>query len=128
LFLIAVAFGLVNLLLEFDRGDAERGALLVRFLRLERSVDLFVLIVLISLAGFLLLYPVRVRRNVAIWLWGFLLYSSSRWAGLLLNNRFLQLTRELNIAMLAVSLGCLIGWSLMLDREGEKEIMVTGHF
>jgi len=30
--------------------------------------------------------------------------------------------------MLAASLGCLIGWSLMLEREGEKEIVVIGHF
>lgn len=124
LFLIAVAFALVNLLLEFDRGDPERGALLVDFLRMERSVDLVTFVVLILVAGFLLWFPVRARRNVAVWLGGFLLYSFSRWAGLLLNNRFRQLNHELNVAMLAVSLGCLIGWSLMLTREGEKEIVV----
>ena len=124
LFLIVVAFGLINLLLAFDRGDQERGALLVGFLRMERSVDLVTFVVLILVAGFLLWFPVRTRRNVAVWLGGFLLYSFSRWAGLLLNNRFGQRTHELNVAMLAVSLGCLIGWSLMLTREGEKEIVV----
>jgi hypothetical protein len=127
-FLIAVAFGLVNLPLEFDRGDPERGPLLVRFLRLERSVDLVNFAVLILVAGFLLWFPVRARRNVAVWLGGFLLYSFSRWAGLLLNNRFRQLTHELNVAMLAASLACWIGWSLMLNREGENEIVVTGPF
>ena len=126
-FSIAVAFGLVNLLLEFDGADPERGALLVRFLRMERSMDLVTFVVLILIAGFLLWFPVRARRNVAVWLGGFLLYSFSRWAGLLLNNRFRQLTHELNVAMLAVSLGCVIGWTVMLKRAGEKEVVVTGH-
>jgi hypothetical protein len=128
LFAIAVACGLINLLLEFEGADWKRGAPLVRLLRLERSVNLFAFIALISIAGFLLLFPVRVRRNVVIWLGGFLLYSFSRWAGLLLTNRFPQVTHELSVAMLAASLGCLIGWSLMLEREGEKEIVVIGHF
>src|SRR5215471_13626894 len=62
LFSIAVAFGLVNLLLEFDGAERRRGALLVGFLRLERSVDLFAFIVLILIAVFLLCFPVRARR------------------------------------------------------------------
>ena len=121
LFAVAIACGLVNLRLEFQGADRTRGALLVSFLRLERSADLFAFIALISITGFLLLFPVRVRRNVVIWLGGGLLYSFSRWAGLLLTNRFPQLTHELSVAMLAASLGCLIGWSLMLEREGEKD-------
>jgi len=115
------------LLLEFDGADRKQGAFLVGFLRIERSVDLFAFIALISIAGFLLLFPVRVRRNVVIWLGGGLLYSFSRWAGLLLTNRFPQLTHELSIAMLAASLACVVGWSLLLKRTGEKEIVVTGH-
>ena len=58
------------LLLEFDGADRKQGAFLVGFLRIERSVDLFAFIALISIAGFLLLVPVRVRRNVVIWLGG----------------------------------------------------------
>jgi len=73
---------------------------------------------------FFALVPVRTRRNVAVWLGGFLLYSVSRWTGLLLTNRFPQLTHELSVAMLAASLACFIGWSLMLNRGGEKEIVV----
>jgi hypothetical protein len=119
LFSIAVAFGLVNLLLEFEGADGERGVLLVRFLRFERSVDLVSFVVLILIAGFLLWFPVRVRRNVGVWLGGFLLYSFSRWAGLLLTNRFPQLTHELSVGMLGVSLACMIGWSVMVTRAGE---------
>ena len=127
LFSIAVAFGLINLLLEFGAADRKRGAFLVSFLRIERSVDLVTFIVLILIAGFLLWFPVRARRNVAIWLGGFLLYSFSRWTGLLLTNRFPQFTHELNVALQAASLACLVGWSLLLKRDGEKEIVVTAH-
>jgi hypothetical protein len=121
-YLFSVAAGFY-LLLVFDGADRKRGALLVGFLRLERSLDLFAFIVLISIAGFLLWFPVRVRRNVAVWLGGFLLYSFSRWTGLLLTNRFPQLTHELSVAMLGASLACVFGWSLMLTREGENEII-----
>jgi hypothetical protein len=128
LFAVAIACGLGNLRLGFEGADRNRGALLVSFLRLERSVDLFAFIALMSITGFLLLFPVRVRRNLAIWLGGLLLYSFSRWTGLLLTNAFPQLTHELSIAMLAASLACWIGWSLMLNRKGEVEIVVTGPF
>ena len=93
-------------------------------MRLERSVDLFALIILILMAAFWLRFPVRARRNLAVWFGGFLLYSVSRGTGLLLTNRFPQLTHALSVATLAASLACLIGWSLMLTREGEKEIVV----
>jgi hypothetical protein len=127
LFSVAAGFGLVNLLLEFEGADRKRGAFLVNFLRAERSVDLVAFIVLILIAGFLLWFPVRARRNVAVWLGGFLLYSFSRWTGLLLTNRYPQFTHELYVVMQAASLACLVGWSLLLKRAGEKEIVVTGH-
>lgn len=124
LFLIAAVFGLITLLFQSDDADRLRGALLVRLLRLERSVDLVAFGVLILIAGLLLRFPVRARRNVAIWMGGFLLYFVSRWVGLLLANSFPQLIDELSVAMLAASLACFIGWSLMLKREGEKEIVI----
>jgi hypothetical protein len=119
LFAIDVAFGLINLLLELEGANRRQGALLGSFLKLERSVDLFALMVLISIAGFLLWFPVRVRRNVAIGLGGILLYWSSRWMGLLLLIFFPRLTHELGVAMLAASLAYLIGWSVMLKPAGE---------
>jgi hypothetical protein len=76
LFAIAVACELINLLLEFDGADLKRGALLASFLRLERSVDLFAFFALISIAGFLLLFPVRVRPKCRHLAWGDFLLSS----------------------------------------------------
>jgi hypothetical protein len=124
LFSIDIVFGLANLVLEFHGSAGRPRGALLRVMRLERSVDLFAFILLALMAGFWLRFPVRARRNVAVWLGGFLPYRGSRWTGLLLANRFPQLTHELSVAVFAVSLACFIGWSLMLKREGEEEIVV----
>jgi hypothetical protein len=131
LFLLAVGIGLVNLLLD---AGAESGAypFLDRFLRLERSVDLVAFILLIVMSGFLLWFPVRAHRNAVYWFAGFMIYSFCRWTDLLLAKLWPpklwpQFNQDLNVVMLAVSLACLAGWTLLLRPEGEKETVVTGH-
>jgi hypothetical protein len=127
LFAIAVATGLVNLLLEVAPATAKRNAFYVGFLGLERSMDLIAFIVLLLISGFLLWFPVRARRNVALWLGGFMIYSFSRWTGLLLGAVWPQLTNKLSVGMLTVSLICTVAWSALLKKAGEKETVVTGH-
>ncbi|HEY7338514.1 MAG TPA: hypothetical protein VH639_26745 [Bryobacteraceae bacterium] len=127
LFSIAVAIGLVNLLFEVAPATAKRNAFYVGFLGLERSMDLVAFIVLILISGFLLWFPVRARRNVALWLGGFMIYSFSRWTGLLLSALWPWLTHPSSVAMLAISLICTVGWIVLLKKAGEKETVVTGH-
>jgi hypothetical protein len=123
LFTLAVGIGLVNLLL--DAGAAN--SFLVRFLRLERTVDLVALILLIVMSGFLLWFPVRARRNTVYWFAGFMIYSFFRWTGLLLNNLWPQSSQNFSVVMLTVGLVCMAGWAILLKPEGEKETVVTGH-
>lgn len=130
-FSLAVAIGLVNLLLDAGAASGVNG-LLKPFLRLERSVDLVALILLIVMSGFLLWFPVRAHRNAVYCLAGFMLYSFCRWTGLLLANLWPpnlwpQFNQNLNVALLTVTLVCLAGWTLMLKPEGEKKTVVTGH-
>jgi hypothetical protein len=126
LFSLAVGIGLLNLLL--DAGAASgANSFLVRFLRLERSVDLVALILLIVMGGFLLWFPVRARRNAVYCLAGFMMYSFFRWTGLLLNNLWPQSSQNFSVVMLTVSLVCTVGWTVLLKPEGEKETVVTGH-
>jgi hypothetical protein len=125
-FSLAVGIGLVNLLL--DAGAASgKNSFLILFLRLERSLDLVAFILLIVMSGFLLWFPVRVRRNAVYWFAGFMIYSFFRWTGLLLNNLWPNFSQNFSIVMLTVSLVCLAGWTLLLKPEGEKETVVTGH-
>jgi hypothetical protein len=126
LFSVAVVIGLVNLLL--DSGAASGPyPLLARFLRLERSVDLVALVLLIVMSGFLLWFPVRAHRNAVYWLGGFMIYSFFRWTGLLLNNLWPQFNQNFSVVMLTVALVCVAGWTLLLKPEGEKETVVPGH-
>ena len=127
LFFAAAAISAMGLFPDVGVSD-NRYPILLIFLRSERSVDLVTLVVLILMSGFLLWFPVRVRRNVAFCLGGFVLYSFQRWTGLLLISLLgPQSARLLSPWMLAASLACLLGWTLTLRREGESRIMVTGH-
>jgi hypothetical protein len=125
-FSLAVGIGLVNLLLDVGAASGDN-SLLIRFLRLERSVDLVAFVLLIVMSGFLLWFPVRAHRNAVYWLAGFMMYEFFRWTGLLLGNIWPQFNQNLNVAMLTVTLVCLAGWTLLLRPEGEKETVVTGH-
>ena len=97
------------------------------FLRFERSVDLFTLVVLLVIAGFLLWFPVRTRRNVALCLAGFVFYSLERWTGLLLINLWPDWVRPISVTMLGFSFVCLAAGIVFLRRSGETHSTVTGH-
>ncbi len=98
-----------------------------RFLAFERSMDLTVMVVLLLMSVFLLWFPVRTRRNAAVCIAGFVLYSSQRWVGLLLIDLWPDYTRQFSTAMLCVSLACLIAWVILLRRDGETTTVQTGH-
>ena len=96
------------------------------FIAFERSMDLMVMVALLLMAGFLLWYPVRMRRNAALCIAGFVLYSFQRWAGLLMEALWPPMLRGISTGMLCLSLVLLIFWSLALRREGERVNAVTG--
>jgi hypothetical protein len=126
-FSVAVGIGLVNLLLDASAASGAYSFLLIRFLRVERSVDLVAFILLIVMSGFLLWFPVRASRNAVYWFAGFMMYELFRWTGLLLTNLWPKSNQNFSVVMLAVTLVCLAGWTLLLKPEGEKETVVTGH-
>jgi hypothetical protein len=99
-----------------------------RFLTLERTMDFMVLMFLLLISGFMVWFPVKVRRNIVVYITGFVVFHASRSFGLLLTNLLPQAdSKPLSIAMLAVSLACLLVWMIGLQREGEHVTTVTGH-
>jgi hypothetical protein len=116
-FCLAIPISLANLLL--DAGVAANcDPILFDFLKLERTVNLTLgLVISVVLFGF----PMLARRNVVFWLGGFMMYSLSRWAGLLLTNFQPHYTRGWSVGMQAVSLACLVGWTILLNAAGEQE-------
>jgi hypothetical protein len=116
-FCLAIPVSLANLLL--DAGVAANcDPILFEFLKLERTVNLILgLVISVVLFGF----PMMARRNVIVWLGGFMMYSLSRWAGLLLTNLQPHYARGWSVGMQIVSLACLAGWTILLTSAGEEE-------
>ncbi|MBV8847560.1 MAG: hypothetical protein JO307_32515 [Bryobacterales bacterium] len=125
-FLIAILAGLANFFINTG-ASAGRDKYPTEFVRLEDTLDLVTLVVVVLIAGFLLWFPVRCSRNVAFCLGGFVWYSFQRWAGLVFTSYLPESTHTFSIAMLSASLLCLAVWATALRRTGEVSIIVTGH-
>jgi hypothetical protein len=99
-----------------------------RFLTFERTIDLAILLFLLLMSGFLLWFPVKTKRNIVVYITGFVLFYSSRSLGLLLVNLLpLAYFRMLSTVLLAFSLGCLLLWLLGLRKESQDVVAITGH-
>jgi hypothetical protein len=125
LFALAVLAGLANFF--YTGYFAAHGDYPTGFLRFEGTVDLVTLVVLVLITGFLLWFPVRSTRNVALCLGGFVFYSFQRWIGLVFTAIWPLWTHGFSIAMLAASFACLALWAVALREDGEARSVVTGH-
>jgi len=106
----------------------QRSAWVFRFFRFERTMNATLVVFLLLIGGFMAWFPVRLKRNVTLYIGGFVLYFLSRSFGLLLMN-VLPL-RDSNVvanAMLATGGACLLLWLFALREPGEMATMVVGH-
>ncbi len=104
-----------------------RSFVLHRFLATERTMDLMVLAFLLLISLFLLWFPVRVKRNVVVYILGFVGFYTTRAAGLLLVNRLPQdYLQPMSGFLLACSLGCLLIWLFGLRTESKDVMTITG--
>ena len=104
-----------------------RSRILYYFLAFERTMDSAVALFLFFASAFMLWFPVRIPKNVAVFIGGFVTYFITRWAGLLTIGVRRALVNDLDVAMMSLSLVCLIAWALLLRPEGERVSTVTGH-
>ncbi len=99
-----------------------------RFITLDRTLSLMVLVFLLLISGFLIWFPVKVKRNVMVYITGFVVFYSSRSIGLLLANLLPRADyQRMSVVLLGFSLLCLLLWVIGLRQEGEEETTVTGH-
>jgi len=124
--LAAISVAAVGLLLEpaTPRGQ---NPLVHSLQAIEGAVDSMVLAFLVAAVLFLLWFPVKVRRNLAVCIGGFVFYWFQRWAILLLLNRNPAHYTTLGEVSLVLQLGCLVLWMLTIRPEGEIVTTVTGH-
>jgi hypothetical protein len=100
--------------------------LLQHFYTLERTIYSTLLSYLLAVSAFMAWFPVRIRRNVAIYIGGFVAFFASHAAQMLLLNRTNRSAAWLGTITLTVSLACVAAWIVGI-RAGAKETMtVTG--
>jgi hypothetical protein len=96
----------------------------------EQTMDSTIAIFLILISLFMAWFPVKLRRNVIIYISGFIVWSLTRSAAAHLANQFPQnliAVRIISLVQMCIGLGCLLLWLGGLQREGETRTAVVGH-
>jgi hypothetical protein len=98
-----------------------------RFATFERSMNIVILMFLLLISVLLLWFPIRVRRNIVVYISGFVLFSASRSFGLLLYNLRPQDARLTSTILLGLTLLCLLIWIVGIEPEGELATATPGY-
>src|SRR6185503_8606428 len=99
-----------------------------RFATFERSMNFVILIFLLLISILLLWFPIKVRRNIVVYISGFVLFHASRSFGvLLINLRPQEATRLISTVLLGLTLLCLLIWIVGIRPEGERVTATSGY-
>ena len=124
---VAAAVTLAGVTLD---ATVQRGqyAAIQRFWTFERSMNFVILIFLLLISILLLWFPIKVRRNIVVYISGFLLFAAARSFGLLLANLLPQeFTVLVSTILLALTLLCLLIWIVGIRPEGERATATPGY-
>jgi hypothetical protein len=125
----AGAFPLIGLLLDHSAA-AGTHPYIRTFFSFEQTIDGMMAMFLILISLFMTWFPVRMRRNVIVYIGGFIAWTLSRAALAYViphwfNNRQMRVAG--NIIQMGVDMVCLLAWLLELKSEGESRTAVVGH-
>ena len=104
-----------------------RSAFLHEILAMLRAVDSGLLAYLFLIIGFMAWFPVRMRRNVALLLVGFVPFFLGEWVAFLGNNLSAAYGDFGDLFELMVQTVCAVSWAMLLNRAGEQTETITGH-
>jgi hypothetical protein len=90
-------------------------------------MNLWMLLFLIIIVLFMVWFPVRLKRNSALYIGGFGLYFLTRTMAMLFYNFAPRSRDAVDHALLAASIGCLLVWLFALTPKGEEITTVVGH-
>ncbi len=93
----------------------------------EGVVDSTQLLFLCAMAAFLAWFPVEIRRNLVVYISGFLVYFAARWFVLVLFLRRTAHSEWLNVGLYAIILVCIGFWIQAMQTAGEDQKTTTGH-
>lgn len=125
----AAIFPLIQLWLK-HAGAAGVHPYIRAFFLFEQTMDATMAIFLIIISVFMAYFPVRMRRNVIVYISGFIVWSLSRSALVYIVNQWFnykKINAVSNIVGMCVEVGCLTFWLIDLRQEGENRTAVVGH-
>ena len=98
------------------------------FFTAERTMDFTILIFLLFITAFMLWFPVKIRRNIALYMGGFAVFYFSRTFGLLMINILPPASlKVITNVLMSCSVCCLLAWLFGLRRETEDTTTIVGH-
>jgi hypothetical protein len=100
------------------------------FFLFEQTIDGTMATFLILITIFMAWFPVRLRRNVIVYITGFIVWWLSRAAVIHIVNKWVNnksITEVASVLQMCIGLGCLTYWLLGFQREGESRTAVVGH-
>lgn len=116
---VSASVSAATLLFQLQEKTRE-SAVLFNFALLERLMMTSLLILLLCLIAFLSYFPVPLTRNVRVHAMIFATYFAARTAVFWVRTLFgEQVAPALNLVLLALSVGCIIAWMLLLTKSGE---------
>jgi hypothetical protein len=99
-----------------------------RFLTLTRTVEFVILVFLLVISAFLLWFPVKIRRNVAVYIAGFFFYYVLQASVFLSHNLLPQkYSQAISMTSLIAALISLLIWLVGLRAESATPATVSGH-
>jgi hypothetical protein len=95
---------------------------------LDRVLSTVALLVLVSILGFLLWFPVEVSKNLIVFSTGFLVYFAAKTALLLTSSVWShESLRLVSNLMMFISGACFAYWAMFISRQGETVPIRIGH-
>jgi hypothetical protein len=126
---LGVAALIAALGMALDRSvPKDQPLLLYRYFKVERTMDIWGLTFLLLITAFMLWFPVKLMRNAAFYLLGFMVYFTARSAGLLILNLLPhRFTPAVDSVMLGISCCCLLFWAIGLRPEKADQSTILVH-
>jgi hypothetical protein len=127
---ILAAAALIPAIVALADRSSNESPMLHLYLLFEQTMNATMAIFLILISIFMAWFPVRMRRNVVIYIIGFVMWALSRSAAVHLVNLWktnAHLSRVVNDLNTLVFLGCMLFWLMAFRREGETRTAVVGH-
>jgi hypothetical protein len=129
-YILGAAALLPFIVLLVDRGSNGPHPYLRTYFLFEQTMDLTMAIFLLLISVFMTWFPVRMRRNVVVYIGGFVVWALTRSAAVHMTKQLLgnvHAIKVVNSIQLCVPLGCLVFWLVGFRAGGENRTAVVGH-